>query len=330
MCASAEPPRVRLGRTLAPLAAVGLTLTVAAHWVAGTLSVGLLTWPQLLVAAYFTGCYALLFSLLAVLDSLRRMGQFIAPGNGRLDVTGLWRAVFQADLAAAGCLLVFGAILAIGGNANLVQIYRSATTVWYDPVLWQLELPLWRAVHRHPLLPLAWWETVYHLMWLYVLLVLALLVKARHTDSGVKLAVGIVLAFYGTTAIALRFPVAGPEYYQPAWFTHLRGTLSGQLQAYLLAYQDGRIAQNGLLYGTMAMPSLHVAMTAMATWFVARHWPRALWCAMPAALLIWASTVVLGWHYALDGVAALALAGTCVAAARGIVRCCRGRDTASP
>lgn len=309
-------------RTLAPLAAVGLPLTVASHWMAGSLSIGLLTLPQVLVAAYFTGCYALLFSLLAVLDSLRRMRQFIAPDSGRLDLAALWHTVLQADVAATGCLLVFGAILAIGGNANLVQIYRSATTVWYDPVLWQIELPLWRAVLRFRLVPLAWWETVYHLMWLYVLLVLALLVKARQTESYVTLTVGIVLAFYGTTAIALCFPVAGPEYYQPTWFVHLRGTLSGQLQAYLQAYQVGRIPQNGLLYGTMAMPSLHVAMTAMATSLVARHWPTALWCALPTALLIWTSTVILGWHYALDGVAALGLAWLCLGSARAFARCC--------
>ncbi|MBA5686207.1 phosphatase PAP2 family protein [Rugamonas apoptosis] len=321
MSASDKPAALGAPRTLSPLAVVGATLTIGAHWSAGTLSVGVLTWPQVMVAAYFTGCYALLFSLLAVLESVRRMRRFRAP-DGRIDVAALWRAVFQADSAVMGCMLVFGAILAISGNANLVQIYRSATTVWYDPVLWQFEQPLWRAVLRFRLVPLAWWESIYHLMWLYVLLVLALLVKARRTESSVTLAVAIVLAFYGTTAIALRFPVAGPEYYHPASFAHLRGTLSGQLQAYLQAYQAGRIAQNGLLYGTMAMPSLHVAITAMATWFVGRHWPRALCCAVPLALLIWASTIVLGWHYALDGVAALALAALCVASARAIVRRC--------
>lgn len=330
MCASRSAAAARLLRTLAPLVLVGAILGALANWLAGARSVGLLTWPQVLVAAWFTGCYALLFSLLAVLDSLRRMRQFMAPGGGRIDVGPLWRAVLPADTAITGCALVFAAILAIGGNANLVQVYRDAATVWYDPVLWHLELPLWRLMPRLRLLPLAWWETIYHLMWLYVLLVLALLVKARHTERSLTLAVAIVLAFYGTTAIALRFPVAGPAYYQPGWFVHLRGTLSGQLQAYLLAYQAGRIAQNGLLYGTMAMPSLHVAMTAMATWSLGRHWPRALWGAVPLALLIWASTIVLAWHYACDGVAALALAWLCLAAARPIVRRCWGAPAGAP
>ncbi|RWA53518.1 hypothetical protein AU476_13515 [Cupriavidus sp. UYMSc13B] len=75
----------------------------------------------------------------------------------------------------------------------------------------------------------------------------------------------------------------------------------------------------------MATPSLHVALTAMATWFVARHWPKALWAAIPWTILIWISTVVLAWHYAVDGLAGIAMGSVCIALARQIVRLSQGR-----
>src|SRR5260370_2037870 len=146
--------------------------------------------------------------------------------------------------------------------------------------------------------------------------VMAALVTAERADSYMAFAIAIVLAFYCTTGIAMLFPVAGPEYYQPGLFRYLDGSISQQLQEYLGRYQVGGIPQNGLLYGKMSMPSLHVALTAMATWFVARHWPVALWYAIPCAALIWISTVVLAWHYALDGVAALGMAWLCLAVAQ--------------
>jgi membrane-associated phospholipid phosphatase len=211
-------------------------------------------------------------------------------------------------------------VLSINGNANLIEIYRTSTTAWRDQVLWNIEEPLFQAVSASGFLFLAFWEFIYYMMWVYVLSVMAALVKNGKSESYMTLAIAIVLAFYCTTFVAMIFPVAGPEYYRPEMFTYLKGSMSKYLQDVLRDYQEGRISQNGLFYGMMAMPSLHVALTAMATWFVARHWRPVLWFAIPSALLIWISTVVLAWHYALDGVAALVMAFVCIVAAKIIVK----------
>lgn len=63
----------------------------------------------------------------------------------------------------------------------------------------------------------------------------------------------------------------------------------------------GGVIQNGLIPGTMAMPSLHIGLTAITAWFL---YPRFGWTGWISAFwltLIWLSTVFLGWHYILDG-----------------------------
>jgi membrane-associated phospholipid phosphatase len=56
------------------------------------------------------------------------------------------------------------------------------------------------------------------------------------------------------------------------------------------------------------MPSLHIAMVALtAIWLAAAHrWT--LFFTVPWVLLVWMSTVLLGWHYIVDGAAGLLLA----------------------
>src|SRR5690606_27982935 len=65
--------------------------------------------------------------------------------------------------------------------------------------------------------------------------------------------------------------------------------------------------QNGLLPGTQGMPSLHVGLAWIAMVTLAREWRWTLWPTVPWFCLNWASTVFLGWHYALDGVGGIAV-----------------------
>lgn len=67
------------------------------------------------------------------------------------------------------------------------------------------------------------------------------------------------------------------------------------------------------------MPSLHVGLTYLAEYHVSTQfrytWPVALvWL-----MLIWTSTIVLGWHYILDGFGGIFVAIIGIAAAEWIV-----------
>ena len=65
------------------------------------------------------------------------------------------------------------------------------------------------------------------------------------------------------------------------------------------------------------MPSLHVGAQAFFMFF-ARRRSRALFAPLraPSTALTLFTSVVSGWHYAIDGYAALLLAGLCEAAGR--------------
>lgn len=311
-------------RTILPLALLGVMLSVASHLLAGPLSIGLFTLPQVIAAAVYTLCFLLLLALLCVIESVVLVRKYIDRETGNVSMTALLRRVVKPSSIFVGGAVVYLVVLSISGNANLVEVYRTTSTAWYDSTLWDLEEPLFRLITASSI-AVGFWETIYYTMWLYVLLVVAALVKAEKVSSYMELAAAIVLAFYATTLLAMLFPVAGPEYYRPQLFGYLDGTLSRELQDYLGRHQAGEVPQNGLLYGTMATPSLHVALTAMATWFVARHWPKALWAAIPWTILVWVSTVLLAWHYAVDGLAGVAMGWGCIALATCVVRLSKAR-----
>jgi membrane-associated phospholipid phosphatase len=49
-------------------------------------------------------------------------------------------------------------------------------------------------------------------------------------------------------------------------------------------------------------------MPFLVTSLLAREVPRTLWLTVPWFVLNWASTVFLGWHYAIDGLGGVAIA----------------------
>jgi hypothetical protein len=198
---------------------------------------------------------------------------------------------------------------AASGCAYISEIYRQAA-IWYDAPLWSFERPLFRALWASPLmsLPVTMWQTIYTTMWFFVIFTLCLLVHAKRDRDAIAMAVAVPGMFYAAQLVALVVPVAGPALFAPDAFGYIHGSLISSAQSVLLAYKEGKVAQNGVMYALVSLPSLHVGLTWLAcSYLVPLH--RLFWPIAGVMLVsIWLSTLVLGWHYAVDGVAGIALA----------------------
>ena len=67
-------------------------------------------------------------------------------------------------------------------------------------------------------------------------------------------------------------------------------------------------ANDGVLAGISAMPSMHVATSVLMALYAGTHARWAGWVMAVFALLILLGSVQLGWHYAVDGYAGALIA----------------------
>ena len=150
------------------------------------------------------------------------------------------------------------------------------------------------------------------------MLVYCTLYRLRRLYDLAIMTIATILCYFLTRWIALQYPTAGPAFHQPEIFD-LSGTVSGAAQKWLVIYMQGGLPQNGFIPGTMGMPSIHIGVTVMAAWFLARNVRWTLRLSISWICLIWLSTVMLGWHYALDGVGGIVIVLVAALVARGIL-----------
>jgi hypothetical protein len=123
----------------------------------------------------------------------------------------------------------------------------------------------------------------------------------------------MTLLWVGGSLLAVLVPSAGPVYYtrvtgHPGPYADLlprlaSAPLASTLQAAL--WSAYVMPAGGVVKGIAAFPSLHVAGPALCA-IQARGWLRWMWSAFTALTI--ASSIVLAWHYALDGYAGILLA----------------------
>jgi len=111
-------------------------------------------------------------------------------------------------------------------------------------------------------------------------------------------------------ALAILFPSLGPCYVDPALYRELGAPYAHELQAGLWrAYMETRTQPVGpaIYEGVAAFPSLHVGVVVL---FSAFAWRNAVVFVPMAAftLAVLLGSVLLGWHYAVDGYASAAVA----------------------
>lgn len=201
------------------------------------------------------------------------------------------------------------------------------TTFRFDPALYHAD----RWIHggRDPWQYLAFlsarpWITLldkfYALWYVAHVFVIVRLAWAPPSRRQSQFFLALALMWLCGAMIALCWPSAGPAFYadvtgQSGEFASLRQSLNSQpLIATLLqrelwaAYLSGA---SNLVAGISAFPSLHVAMPALyavTMWSGSRRESIAWW---GFTFLTLVGSVVLGWHYAVDGYAGVALSMVC-------------------
>lgn len=279
-------------------------LTVLAQAVAGSAALAPFGVREASVVIGFPALYGLAALLLMLFQTLVQAPRLLRNQDDRFDLAHLWMHLHKPRLEAVLIMSVAGYGLA--ASANLVEVYRLSSAHWWDAALRSVEEPLFRALLGSPLDLPRLWDAVYQVVWLGVLAAVAAMTIGDRLPRLARAMAAVVLAFHLTRYLGIAFPNAGPIFYRPELF-RLDGTATAALADALRAFMRGEIAQNGLLPGTQGMPSLHVGLAWIAMTTLAREWRWTLWLTVPWFCLNWASTVFLGWHYALDGVGGVAV-----------------------
>jgi membrane-associated phospholipid phosphatase len=127
----------------------------------------------------------------------------------------------------------------------------------------------------------------------------------------------MIILFYTGRFLGVINPVMGPAFFKPEFYTYLDGSVTDsamQKVAEIMAISpDIAKEESGvMLGGVSAMPSLHMGMVSLTAFWLAIAKPITLSVTIPWVLMVWTSTVVLGWHYILDGAGGIVLALICV------------------
>ena len=267
------------------------------------------------------------------------------------DLFRLWRAGYQGRPSTALIHTLQSEILAPSRIANAVHAFLTNGIFFVGfiaikksiphvvPFSWDQPLMEFdRALHGG-LLPHEWllpmlgspeallFTNVAYNIWFLVILFCFFWFCYAKADTHLRqryLIAYFSLWFLGTCVLGTFFSSAGPCFYAlvvPGTdpYAGLLATLKSANSIYPIwavptqeTLWQSHLAGHGEVEGVSAMPSLHVA-TSVLFILLAKEWGQRwfLYFTIPFALLILAGSVVLGWHYAVDGYAGAALAVLC-------------------
>jgi membrane-associated phospholipid phosphatase len=242
-----------------------------------------------------------------------RHGQTFSEGlSTTLLFTG--KARFFAKGISPLILILTTSFIVYGtGNITLISLKLIGnTTEWRDPLFWAIEGPVFERLTAFSINANAW-DALYHSAWsieLFAVFILILIGRSSNIVFGY--CVSMILLFYIGRFLGVINPVMGPGFFKPELFSYLNGSLTHtamQRVAEVIAIgpEASKDSSGILVGGVSAMPSLHLGMVTLTSIWLAieRRWT--LFLTVPWILSVWMSTVVLGWHYILDGAGGILL-----------------------
>lgn len=256
-------------------------------------------------------------------------GDMIGQLRGRTAPSISLRARHFVRLTVPGFVLAITFIAVMTNNAIMKPALFTLGVDSYDAPLEAFERSLFGGV-----LPTQWllmrsspaalrlWDGVYESFGMFLFVSMMIALHREGLRGGARLVLALAVGLYMTLMVSIMIPTRGPIFVHPEWFGDLSGTRTAEVAAFLSRTVSEYAAVPAVRYpvgGISAMPSYHVLSWACG--LVCWRWlPRPLF-ALGAVLVVlnWISTVVLGWHYALDGLAGLALAGVASVFARLLI-----------
>lgn len=219
-------------------------------------------------------------------------------------------------------LLLTGFAVIGTSNLTLISLHLLKTSQgWRDALLWSIEGSLLSRL-QYASIDVAAWDRLYHGAWaIEVFAAFVLVLVARGPRIVLQYGASMIVVFYVGRVLGVFNPVMGPAFHRPEAFAYLHGSVSERAMTLvaqvLTSPTDQLIARGGILLGGVsAMPSLHVAMVSLTAYWLAHAQRWTLLLTVPWVLAVWTSTVVLGWHYALDGAGGIVLAALSVLCVR--------------
>ncbi|NSL54749.1 phosphatase PAP2 family protein [Uliginosibacterium aquaticum] len=249
------------------------------------------------------------------------------PGAAPVSVEAVRpKRFFNCGLIPVGLLLATAVAILGTSNVTLLNMELLAqSSHWRDAFLWQLEGGVLERITALQINPVAW-DRLYHSAWgIEITAAFALIVIARGPRIMLHYCVTMITLFYIGRLLGVLNPVMGPAFFKPGLFGYLAGSVSAEamrLVSGIMALPPEQAMHAGgvLLGGVSAMPSLHVAMVSVTAWWLARGARWTAWITIPWVILVWSSTVVLGWHYILDGAGGMVLGAVCVWLTQALLR----------
>jgi len=200
---------------------------------------------------------------------------------------------------------------------SFADLLPWVSPVEQDPWLIQLDLALlgvhptvWLERFIHPVLTelLTWAYTAYY--FLPIILGVALYRRGKERDFD-RVVFGLVLCFYLSYLGYFLVPAIGPR------FT-LRSLQQVELKGLLLAEPIMDTLNRLERFKQDAFPSGHTAVVLLVLYY-ARQFVRGLfWPFLPVVVALILSTVYLRYHYVVDVLAGMFLAGLCLLLERGM------------
>lgn len=276
---------------------------------------------------YCTGCIALVLVVLPYAATTLGAARIAFTSSGRRTLA--WRTLFSPRRVArglAGTLLMLVLLLLFQAMYISVKTTFSAGSFPFDPVIADID----RAMHfgRSPVQWLSFlradwllrvlefnYDAIWFPFWLCTLYWFCVSPRAEALRVRFVLTFTLAWAVIGNVVAAM-FSTAGPALYGVATgdnqrfaplhnFLHSAPNTTEVTQAYLWAMHQA--GTSGLGSGISAFPSMHVAITTVCALFLSeldKRWRIPAW-SFVAIILV--SSVYLGWHYAVDGYAAILL-----------------------
>ena len=224
--------------------------------------------------------------------------------------------------------LVAGFLLVLAYNVIIVSVhfgfaYDAAFNAMDRWILhgWSVsDLSHW-AVRTFPLPFFQFLEFIYFGMFPQIGAAIILVTLCDGKNQGLQFVGTILTAYYLTLGLFYLWPSHGPYYLCPGHFSRFPGTLAiYSIQNFLirdaLALWNHVPIQRISTDYFIAFPCMHIAQPVIVAWFL-RRWKRMLivLCAYDALLIV--SILLLEWHYLVDIIGGILVAGIAVAITAG-------------